>query len=496
MAGASYDAIVVGAGFGGSTCAGLLAKKGLHVLLLEQNSRPGGKAMTLSKGGYTHTPWVVIGAPVEGNFFERALRAMEVEDRVQLVQPAGRASIYKNSRGRYTEMPPMPPEALDPNVLFDWLEVAVEEREKALQLFTELTLMPPDEIAKLHDITFDAWLGRYDTPRCLYAFLVSLCCDGMFMVPVDCLEAAEAIRSLQDMFLRNGGLFCIGGYGAYAEACCEAVRRNGGKVLLNARTEGILLRDGAVTGVATTKGTFHAPIVISNAGIQPTVLKLVGEEHFDKGYVNYVKDLVPSWALLGYRYYLNAKVTDAAFGVVFSDDSPWSLERFLLAKQGKASREGVVYFEVPSNYDPQAAPEGKHVVMTGSYCPANPDMSKKEVMAWANAGEEIIFQALPGLEGAIERKELYTTKHVSRLTRDSVLPGQGGETIGLGQIVGQCGPNKPSIKAPVSGLFFVGCDAGGKGVGTQQAVESGMNVAKAVLTATRCAAIPLGSPSR
>jgi len=70
---------------------------------------------------------------------------------------------------------------------------------------------------------------------------------------------------------------------------------------------------------------------------------------------------------------------------------------------------------------------------------------------------------------------------VSRLTRDSVLPGQGGETIGLGQVIGQCGPNKPSVRAPVSGLFYVGCDAGGTGVGTQQAIESGMNVADEVL---------------
>ena len=221
--------------------------------------------------------------------------------------------------------------------------------------------------------------------------------------------------------------------------------------------------------------------MISNAGLQPTVLKLVGEEHFDKGYVNYVKDLVPSWALLGYRYFLNKKVCEVPFGVVFSDESPWSLERFLKAKAGQASREGVVYYEVPSNYDPNAAPEGKHILMTGSFCPSNPDMTKKEIMDWANIGEEIIFKALPELEGAIEKKELYTTAHVSRLTRDSVVPGQGGETIGLGQVVGQCGPYKPSIKAPIQGLFYVGCDAGGTGVGTQQAIESGMNVADAVL---------------
>ena len=41
----------------------------------------------------------------------------------------------------------------------------------------------------------------------------------------------------------------------------------------------ILVEEGKVSGVVTDKGAFQAPIVISNAGIQPTVLKLIGEEH-------------------------------------------------------------------------------------------------------------------------------------------------------------------------------------------------------------------------
>ncbi|MCP4576607.1 MAG: NAD(P)-binding protein [Deltaproteobacteria bacterium] len=36
MAKKDYDVIVVGAGFGGSACAGLLAKRGLNVLLGER----------------------------------------------------------------------------------------------------------------------------------------------------------------------------------------------------------------------------------------------------------------------------------------------------------------------------------------------------------------------------------------------------------------------------------------------------------------------------
>jgi len=359
--------------------------------------------------------------------------------------------------------------------------VKQEDRDVALSFFAQLTMMPPEEINQLHDISFHEWISRHRIPRSLYAFLVSLCCDGMFMVPADLLEAAEAIKSLQDMFLRHGGLFCRGGFGRVAEAYCEAVRRHGGTVIMKTKTEQITVANGTVTGVVTNQGTFTAPIVVSNAGLQPTVLKLVGEQHFGPEYVQYTKRLLPSWALLGYRYFLRKKVTDVAYGVVFSDGSPWSLDRLKGAGAGQASREGVVYFEVPSNYDPTAAPEGKQIMLTGSFCSPSPQMTQEEIAAWAKAGEETIFKAIPELEAAIEDRELYTPRDVSNLTRESVLPGHGGETIGLGQVVGQCGPNKPSIEAPIRGLFFVGCDAGGTGVGTQQAIESGMTVADAVL---------------
>jgi prolycopene isomerase len=480
MAGRSYDAIVIGAGFGGSSCAGLLAKRGLEVLLVEKNAQAGGKAMSLSKNGFTYTAWVVIGAPVEGNLYQVVLDELGVSDLAKLAIAETQGSIYKTASGSYKMLPSMPAGKTDPEVIFEWLEIEREERAAALQFFAEMILMQPEKVQQQSGVTFERWIASKGVPRSLYAFLVSLCCDGMFMVPADALDAAEALTSLRQVFTRGGGVFCEGGFGRVAEACCEAVRRSGGSVLMGTRTEKILVDGGRVTGVETRKGTFQAPIVISNAGIQPTALKLVGEEHFDRSYVNYVRELVPSWSLLGHRYFLSRPVTDRPYGVVFSNQSPWSLERFNLAREGKASREGVLYYEVPSNYDPSAAPKGKQMLMTGSFCPPDPELGEEEIRGWADAGEEILFGAFPDLPGLIESKERYTARSVSRATRDSVVAGAGGETIGLGQIAGQCGAAKPSIKAPIGGLFYVGCDAGGTGVGTQQAIESGIQVADAV----------------
>jgi prolycopene isomerase len=480
MADGNYDAIVIGAGFGGGTCAGLLAKKGLKVLLTEKNSVAGGKAMSLSKNGYTYTAWVVIGAPVQGNLYEVILDELGVSDLVKLVVPENRGSIYKTPAGKFVAMPDAPSDSLDPNIIFEWLEIPHERRESAVRFFAQLALLPAEEVAKWRGRSLQEYFEQAEIPKALYAFLVSLCCDGMFMVPVDSLDAAEALASLQAIFTRGGGIFCEGGYGRVGEALCEGVRRHGGDVMMSTRVNRILVEDGRVAGVETDKGSFRAPIVISNAGIQPTVLKLIAEEHFDKSYVNRVRDLVPSLSLIGYRYFLSRPVTDAAFGVIFSDDSPWSLERFQKARTGQASREGVLYYEVPSNYDPSAAPEGKQMLMTGSFCPPDPNVDKDEMAAWAAAGEEALFGAFPELPGLIESKDFYSTRSVSNATRDSAVPGVGGETIGLGQIVGQCGADKPAIQGPIAGLYFVGVDAGGTGIGTQQAIESGMNVADAV----------------
>jgi phytoene dehydrogenase-like protein len=478
MAESRYDVIVVGAGFGGSACAGLLAKRGLKVLLLEKNARAGGKAMTLSKKGYTYTAWVVISAPTQGTLLEVVLKELGIEKKVELVAPGVNGSTYKTSSGKWVVAPQTAPgEVMDPNKMFDWLEVKEADREEALRIMTELTLMSPQEIATLNDITFADWLGRYKVPNSVLAFLLGPVSDGCFMVPYDTLSAAEAVRTLQDIFLRSGGVFCKGGFGKLAGTYADAVTANGGKVIMRARVEKVMVSQGKVTGVATDKGTFQAPVVVSNAGLQPTVLKLVGEEHFDKSYVNYVKDLVPSWGMMGTRYFLSKKVTDFPYGTIFSNDSPYHLEKWLKAKTEGPPKEITVWYEVPSNYDPKAAPKGKQILMTGYWCPADPQLSTKEKKAWWDKGEEMLLKIFPDLPKYIEFKEGYSTRDVSNLTRDQVMPGQGGECIGLGQIVEQAAAYKPSAKSPVQGLFYVGCDAGGYGVGIHQAVDSAINVA-------------------
>ncbi len=479
----SYDVIVVGAGFGGAACAGLLAKRGLKTLLVEKNSKAGGKAMAFSKKGYTYTPWVVITAPVQDNSFEKVLNELGMADRVELVTPdPSGGAIFKNSKGQYVPMPAMPADSgvMDPNLIFDWLEIPVEEREAALIALTEITLMPPDDIAKQDNISFADFLAKYNLPKAAYGYLVGSIHDACFVAPADAVAASEGIQVLQSIFLRSGGLFAKGGIGKVAETFAKAVEENGGKVMYRTKTERITIEAGKVTGVITNKGSFKAPIVVSNAGIQPTVLKLVGEEHFDRHYVSYVKDLVPSLGLPGVRYFLDQKVIQTPFGTIFSSDSYWTMEKINNAIAGRIPQDIAVLYEVPSNYDQNAAPPGKQIVLASVWGPTDGLAGAKEMKPWWDKCDEIMFKVFPQMQDHIERREPYSSREISALTREKVLPNQGGECIGLGQLVGQGGGQKPSVKGPIQGLFFVGCDAGGYGVGTQQATDSGINVANIV----------------
>jgi phytoene dehydrogenase-like protein len=337
--------------------------------------------------------------------------------------------------------------------------------------------LTPDAIDRLDDVTFAEYLARYPLPQPLLSYL-GMWSNIVFVVPYDLLAASEAVRTFQDFAKGGSARYHSGGYGRVAEVFCDAVERYGSRVLLKTRVERICVEDGAVTGVTTDRGTFVAPIVVSNAGIQPTVLRLIGPQHFDTSYVTAVKSLVPSWAIMGIRYFLNRPFFEYPMYIAFSDDSYVDTARFLQFKGGAIPDELVVFNVVPAVYDPSLAPAGKQCALIGTLCSPDPDLAYAEAL-WTKL-DAMVSRLWPGIDSCVEAKERYGTSHVSALTRDQVLPGQGGECIGLGQIVGQCGRHKPPARAALRGLFFVGCDAGGYGCGTHQAADSGVNVAAMV----------------
>ncbi|HWQ75567.1 MAG TPA: NAD(P)/FAD-dependent oxidoreductase [Syntrophomonas sp.] len=477
---ANFDVILVGAGLGGCSSAALLAKRGLKVLLLEKGATAGGKAASISRNGFNFCQWQVSGCPTINNKYDVVLEELGKKEAVRFYTAKEATMVHVKPNGETASVVLDMANGIDMGVVLNWLGIEGKGQENTERVFNDIVTMSEQDIDALDDVTFKEFLDRYDLPKAAYAFLTSCFVDPMLLCTAETMCASEAVMVLKECLLYGYAIEFEGGMGKLAQLWVDSIEENGGTVMMDTRVNKIVVEDGKIVGVATDKGFFKAPIVISNAGIQPTVLKLVGEEHFDKAYVNYVKDLVMSQAWMGGRYYLSQKVTNSNFVMYFSDDDTLRPDHMFAARKKDGSPNvSAMYALSPSNYDPTCAPEGKQLILTGYACPKDPnDMTPDDIEKYVAIQEKKLFDALPDLPKYLEKREIFTTRTVQKTSRDYDIPGQGGELIGLAQIVGQCGKSKPSPKAPIRGLFYVGTDAGGRTIGTNQAVDSGINVAR------------------
>jgi len=476
-----FDVIVIGAGPGGVCCAALLAQKGAKTLVLEKNDRVGGKPATVTVKGFTCERWPTGGLPVKGGSWLAAFKALGIESRFRVVvKDVG--VIYRRADGqwirRVTQMDPyvLP----DPNNMFDDWGLNAAEREVALKVLGDVAMMSSDKLDALDNVSVHDFLMQYEgLPQQLYGYFAFLA-HAFNVGVVELVSASETIKSFHRLMDQPLG-YPAGGYGRLVEDMAEAFKASGGEIKTRARVEKILIEDGEVTGVATGDSIFKAPIVVSSAGIHPTVLKLVGEDHFDSSYLGYVKSLLPSLGFTGVRYILSRPVLTLGLYQIWSQSSWWNMQRYLEARRGRIPGDVTITLEVPTNYDPAMGPPGKQLLIAGTNC--SPDPLDKTIELLWNKTDQQIAEVFPEILPHIESKEAYTgPAQVSAHSRDQVFPNQGGEAVGVGVTIGQTGKQKPPAKSPIRGLFYVGFDAGSSSgfMGTQQAVDSGLKVSQMV----------------
>lgn len=475
-----FDVIVVGAGYGGATAAALLTRAGARVLLLDKNHRAGGKALTIERAGQRFELWPIAGGPARGSRFHELVELLGAPREMLLTPERACEFVYVGPGGRRRsyQVPAAP--VRDPRRIAGMLSAlgAAPHRLGGLVGLSLLAALPERALARLDRVPMLDVLRALRLPAPVFAQLAALM-NLLFVVPVDRLSASEAIVTLAAFQRGGAGRYHAGGFGSVAERAAEYVARHGGQFLASARVERILVEGGRVQGVVAGGQRLCAPVVISNAGLQPTVLRLVGAEHFPAKYVRRVRALEPSWALAGVRYELARPVFQTPMTVVFSDDGWFDAARFRAAEAGSWPRDPLLFVTVPALYDSSLArTAGAQVALIGTL--SSPDPASPMNDAAVEKVDEMSLRLWPEIATSVVHRQPFTARHASRLSRDAVLEGAGGECIGLAQIVGQCGRDKPDARSPIPGLYFVGCDAGGRGCGTHQAVDSGFRVSEQV----------------
>lgn len=334
---ASYDAIVLGSGVGGSCAAALLAHEGYRVLLAEKRAYLGGRFSTSDHDGYlcaTGGLAVQVGGPVE-----QVCREIGIESGVK---PASRSAWWID--GQFHEI------SASGGSLRSTIRRVATSEDESRRVLTALAdalnwLEPTDALS------FRDWLNQYTTNPKIHglfqATIASLLTVNSWELP-----AAEYFKLTKNIApLRFG--YVEGGSLKLWERMADVVRVRGGDVQTSCSAARIVTDGSRVTGVTLRMQNrdvhVSAPIVVSNLGPHATV-ELAGREPFEQSYLAHLDRDVKATAILWLH---------------FSSDEP-VLDYSAIAVCG-TRRVNMV--DAPSYDCPDVAPPGKHLYTVGGAPP-------------------------------------------------------------------------------------------------------------------------------
>jgi phytoene dehydrogenase-like protein len=521
------DAIVIGGGHNGLACAAYLARAGLDVLVLERRDLLGGAAVTEEPWpGYriSSASYVVSLMPPR---IENELRLRSHGYRVSVIDPDywvpypdGSALTLWDDVGRTAEEIARFSKAdADAYVEFDryFQRLGTLLRELLFVVPPNLTLRDSLSWLKL-GARFRHWTGR-DVAEIVRLFTLSGAdfLDEWFEDErVKGALATQAIIGAWCGPMSPGSAYVLlhhwigevdghagawgwvhGGMGAVSDALASAARAAGAEIRTAAPVRSVAIREGRARGVELEDGTvLPARRVISNAHPITTYLDLVGEAHLPDQVVRDIRRYRTRSGSVKVNLALGELPRPTAWdgpvpgdphtGLLAVSPSIEYLERaWDDAKYGRTSERPYLEAVFPTVFEPDVAPEGKHVALCftqfGPFELAEGSWDT-EREAYGNKIVGTLDEHCPGFAKTVEEMEVLAPPDIEE--RFGLLGGNifQGEMSPDQMFSMRPIPGYADHRSPVAGLYLCG---GGTHPGGGVMAVPGRNCASVVVRDAR-----------
>jgi phytoene dehydrogenase-like protein len=498
----TYDAIVIGAGHNGLVNACYLQRSGLDVLVVEKNDWIGGAAVSreLTPGFlYSNCSYVcslfrpeimrdlelprhgLQVIPYEGGaVFTRDgdyLASYHDHDahRREFARWSARdAEAYERYARDVTRQcrfiqPLLMRTAPDPTSFRprDLSELAFLGKK-----FAGLSAPEMAEMLRFWTMSISDFLDEYFETDVIKAYLAISGIIGTALGPMSPGTAYVLLHHYMGEVDGSVGAwgYARGGMGAVTRALAGSFKEAGGTIRTEAEVGRVLVRGGKAEGVVLADGEeVRGRLVVSNADVKRTFLKLVEEKELpdpflrrvknfkirgSSGKVNIALDSMPEFPAL-------PKGSPCLSGDLHFTDSVERMERgYDDWKAGRWSADPMLDMVIPTTLDPTMAAPGKHFMSCFvQYCPP-----KIEGRDWTDAdrdgfAETVISQIAdysPGFRDRIVHMEVRTPREIEAevgLTEGNIFQGE----LTFDQLLfNRPVPGYAQYRSPVAGLYMCG----------------------------------------